>query len=99
MPGQFLISDLTKILKVEELASTAVYDGALVVGVFDIEDVEAQMSDGTIRILPQCVFTGRSEDFPSITEGETVVIDGLSYTIRSWLDDGTGMIDIHMEKV
>ena len=99
MPGQFLTSDLTKILKVKELASTAVYDGALVVGIFNVEDIEAQMSDGTIRILPQCVFTGRSEDFTNIAEGEVVVIDGLSYTIRSWLDDGTGMIDIHMEKV
>lgn len=99
MPGNFLTNDLAKILKTEELASTAVYDGALVIGVFDIEDIEAQMSDGTIRILPQCVFTGRSEDFPSIVEGETVVIDGVSYTIRSWLDDGTGMIDVHMEKV
>jgi hypothetical protein len=99
MPGQFLTSDLTKILKTEELASMALYDGALVVGVFDVEDTEAQMADGTIRIIPQCIFTGRSEDFPNITEGEAVVIDGVSYAIRSWMDDGTGMIDIHMEKV
>lgn len=99
MPGQFLTSDLTKILKTEELASMALYDGALVVGVFDVEDTEAQMADGTIRIIPQCIFTGRSEDFPNIAEGETVVIDSVSYAIRSWMDDGTGMIDIHMEKV
>lgn len=99
MPGQFFTSDLTKILKTEELASMALYDGALVLGVFDVEDTEAQMADGTIRIIPQCIFTGRSEDFPEIAEGETVVIDNVTYAIRSWMDDGTGMIDIHMEKV
>lgn len=99
MPGNFLTTDLVKILKTEELASMAVYDGAIVIGVFDIEDVEAQMADGTIRIIPQCVFTGRSEDFPNIAEGEVVAIEGTDYTIRSWMDDGTGMIDIQMEKV
>jgi hypothetical protein len=77
----------------------ALYNGMLVVGVFDVEDTEAQMSDGTIRILPQCIFTGRSEDFPALAEGEIVVIEDVSYAIRSWMDDGTGMIDIHMEKV
>lgn len=98
MPGNFLTNDLSKILKTEELATMAIYDGLIIVGVFDDEDIEAQMADGTVRIIPQCIFTGRSEDFPAIAEGETLVIDNAEFSIRSWIDDGTGMIDIHLEK-
>jgi hypothetical protein len=98
MPGSFLTNDLTKILKTEELASMALYNGALILGVFDVEDTEATMADGTTRILPQCIFTGRSEDMPDIAEGELVVIDDITYVIRFWMDDGTGMIDVYMER-
>lgn len=98
MPGNFLTNDLTKILKTDELASLAIYGGAMVVGVFDDEDVEAQMADGTVRIIAQATFTARAEDFPDIAEGEVVVIDDIAYVIRSWMNDGTGMIDIQMEK-
>lgn len=98
MPGNFLTNDLSKILKTEELATMAVYDGLIIVGVFDDEDIEAQMADGTVRIIPQCIFTGRSEDFSAIVEGETMVINNAAFSIRSWIDDGTGMIDVHLEK-
>lgn len=98
MPGNFLTNDLAKILKTEELASMALYKGALILGVFDIEDAEAQMADGTIRIVPQCVFTGRSEDLADIAENDQIVIDNVTYSVRYWMDDGTGMIDVHMEK-
>jgi len=98
MPGSFLTTDLTKILKTTEIASMATYDGTLVLGVFDDEDNEVQMGDGTIRVMRQCSFTGRAEDFPDIAEGQTVVIDAVTYVIHSWMDDGTGMIDIEMEK-
>jgi hypothetical protein len=99
MPGNFLTTDLDKILKVEELASMALYDSTLVLGVFDNEDIEVQMGDGTIRIINQCLFTAKSEDFPDIAEGEVIVISDVSYAIQSWSDDGTGMIEIQMEKL
>lgn len=99
MPGNFLTKDLAKILKTEELASMALYKGALILGVFDVEDTEAQMGDGTIRIVPQCIFTGRSEDLPGIAESDEIVIDNVTYAVRFWMDDGTGMIDVHMEKI
>ena len=99
MPGNFLTNDLAKILKTEELASMALYKGALILGVFDVEDTEAQMADGTIRIVPQCIFTGRSEDLTGIAESDEIVIDNVTYAVRFWMDDGTGMIDVHMEKI
>jgi hypothetical protein len=77
----------------------ALYKGALILGVFDVEDTEAQMADGTIRIVPQCIFTGRSEDLTGIAESDEIVIDNVTYAIRFWMDDGTGMIDVHMEKI
>ena len=76
----------------------ALYKGALIIGIFDNEDAEAQMADGTIRIVPQCVFTGRSEDVFGIAEGDEIVIDNVVYSVRYWMDDGTGMIDVYMEK-
>lgn len=76
----------------------ALYKGALIIGVFDNEDAEAQMADGTIRIVPQCILTCRSEDVVGIAEGDEIVIDNVTYNVRYWMDDGTGMIDIYMEK-
>lgn len=98
MAGSFLTNDLVGILKTEEFADKAIYDGAFVFGIFDDEDTEAQMADGTIRIVPQCVFSGRSEDFAGVADGDTLTIDGAAYTIRTWMDDGTGMIELYMEK-
>lgn len=98
MPGNFLTNDLSKILKSKDFASMALYKGALILGVFDNEDAEAQMGDGTIRIVPQCIFTGRSGDMIGIAEGDEIVIDDVPYKVQYWMDDGTGMIDVHMEK-
>ncbi len=98
MLGNLLTDDLMKILKLEDFAVIVVYKGAMINAIFDNEDVEAQMADGTVRIIPQAVLTARSADFPAIAEGETVAIGSDDFTIRSWMDDGTGMIDIHLEK-
>jgi hypothetical protein len=98
MPGNFLTNDMSKILKTTAFAVTATYDGTVVTGIFDDEDTEVVMGDGTIRIAHQCQFSGRTEDFDGIAENDILVIAGVTYNIRAWMDDGTGSIDIEMEK-
>lgn len=98
MPGNFLKNDLAALLRTTDFAVTAVYDGTIITGIFDDEDVDAQMADGTIRIVSNCTFTGRSDDFSGIAEGDTIVISSITYVIRSWRDDGTGEIELMMEK-
>lgn len=96
MAGNFLTTDLASILNTNEFAVTATYGGVTIRGIFDDEDVEVPMGDGTTRIIPQCMFTGRSEDFSGIADGQTLTVSGTDYTIRTWMDDGTGVIEIFM---
>lgn len=98
MTGSFLTNDLAALLNTAEFATTAIYSGVTVKGIFDDEDIEAQMSDGTVRIVPSCSFTGRSDDFASVAQGDTLKIGTVTYTIQSWKDDGTGEIELFMEK-
>lgn len=98
MAGNFLTTDLASILNTDEFAVTATYGGKTVNGIFDDEDVEVPIGDGTTRIIPQCMFTGRSADFNGIADGQSLTLSGTAYTIRTWMDDGTGVIEIFMER-
>lgn len=97
MPGAFIQDDMAALLNEAEFAVRAAYGGGIVSGIFDNGDVEVTSGEGVAKIVRECSFTGRSVDFPNIAEGETVTIGSASYTIRSWIDDGTGEIEIIME--
>ena len=98
MVASFLKNDMAALLNTSEFAVTAIYDTVVVKGIFDDEDIEVQMADGTVRIMPSCSFTGRSDDFTSVAQGDTLKIGTVTYTIQSWKDDGTGEIELFMEK-
>lgn len=81
-----------------EASGDVVYNGSVIDGIFDDEDVEFQLGEGVPEIHHQCVFTGRSADFTCIAEGDVLTIRGTVFIIRNWKDDGTGMIEVFMEK-
>lgn len=97
MPGAFIASDLIVMLSETDFGVTATYAGGTVPGIFDKGDVEVDSGEGFTKIVKEYSFTGRSADFPSIADGDVMVIGGVSYLIRRWIDDGTGEIEIIME--
>jgi len=97
MPGAFITGDMTALLAQSDFGVIATYGGSQVPGIFDNGHVEVQNGEGVTMIVRECSFTGRSADFPSIAEGDTLVISGLTYTVRTWVDDGAGEIEIIVE--
>lgn len=67
-------------------------------GIFDDEDVEAQNGEGITVLVPQVTFTCASSKVPALADGDTFLIRGVEYTARFWMDDGTGVVEIHMER-
>lgn len=100
MPGSFIRNDLAALFNPADFGverGAAVYDGESVMGIFDNGHVEVQAGEGPVGIMRECVFTGRSADFPSIAEGDILTIDSVDYAIRDWIDDGEGEIQIVLE--
>jgi hypothetical protein len=102
LAGAFLTSDLVALMSPSEFGENigaASYKGVPVVGIFDDDDVEVTMGEGPSMIQHQTVFTGRSADFIGIADGDAMVIRAVSYQVRHWMDDGVGVIEVHLEPV
>ena len=67
--------------------------------IFDDEDIEVETPDGPATIMHQAVLTGASADFPGIAANDPVVIRGVTYRVDFWKDDGTGQIEIYLERM
>lgn len=99
MPGQFITGDIDALfVSLEFGEATATYQGSPVVGIFDDEDIEAQMGEGVTEIIHQPTFTGKSADFSGISDGHTMVIIGETFRVKNWKDDGTGVIEVFLER-
>lgn len=102
MAGSFLTNDLTTILASSDFgeANNSVTLGGVIIpnGIFDDEDIDVNLGEGVAQIVPQPIFTCASAHAVGITEGQAMVIRGVSYTVQNWKDDGTGLIEIYLTK-
>jgi len=102
MPGAFLSNDMTTFFNADEFGEapdSVTWKGTPVThGIFDDEDVEFAMGEGVTQIDRQASFTGRSADFDGIADGDAMVIRGVNYLVKNWKDDGTGEIEIFLER-
>ena len=98
MPASFIANDVAHVTDSSVFGESATWRGNDVVGVFDDEDVEAQLGEGPVQIIPQPMFTGQTADFPGIADGDAMVIGGESFEVRNWKQDGTGQIEIFLER-
>lgn len=94
-----LNDDLASILNVDEFAVAATYNGGTVNGVFDNETIPVEAGGFVSVHQEQPRFTGRTSDFPSIAEDQQIVINAVTYDIKAWVHDGTGVTTIQLEKV
>lgn len=100
MPASFITSDITHMTDSSIFGeSDATWKTISVAGIFDDEDVEVQMGEGVGQIVPQPMFTGLTSDFPGIADGDAMVIGGQNFKVKNWKQDGTGQIEIFLERV
>ena len=93
-----LASDLASILSLDEFAVSVTYDGGTINGIFDNETVPVD-AGGFVQVhQEQPRLTCRTSDLPSITEGQSMVIQGATYVVRAWIHDGTGSTVVQLEK-
>jgi len=71
--------------------------GVSITGILD-NDYEATDLGGTVSFAVQKPrFLCRTADLPVAAEGDSLVIEGVSYIIRVVMPDGTGMTELLLE--
>lgn len=93
-----LSDDLTSILVVDEFAIAVTYDGGTINGIFDNETIPVDNGGFVTVHQEQPQLTCKTSDLPSIGEGEVMVISGVTYVVRAWIHDGTGVTVVQLEK-
>ena len=97
MPLPF-VDDLATILSVEEFATTVTYDGGTINGIFDNETVPVETGGFVPVHEEQPRLTCRTSDIPNITQDQVMVIGGISYDVKAWVHDGTGVTTVQLER-
>jgi hypothetical protein len=100
MPASFITDDLDVILGSSDFgepSGSVVWQGTTVtVAIFDQEDVQAELGEGTGQIVNSLKITGKSSDFDGIADGDSLRVRSVTYTVKHWLDDGEGVIEIYL---
>ena len=93
-----LSDGLTSILVVDEFAVAVTYDGGTINGIFDNETIPVDNGGFVTVHQEQPQLTCKTSDLHSIGEGEVMVISGVTYVVRAWIHDGTGVTVVQLEK-
>lgn len=91
-------TDLLTLFNVDEFAVSVTYSGATIRGIFDNETVPVDAGGFVSVHQEQPRLTCRTTDVPSIAEDQTMVISGVTYRVRAWIHDGTGVTSVQLEK-
>ncbi len=93
-----LADDLTNILNVDEFATAVTYNGGSINGVFDNETVPVETGGYVSVHEEQPRLTCRTTDLPIIAYNQPMIINAVTYYVRAWIHDGTGVTVIQLEK-
>jgi hypothetical protein len=87
-----MVEDQAVFFSTAEFASTATLNGVAVVGILD--QPYAQVLDGIATSEP--MFTLPTAQATSAAQGQTLVVSGITYRVRSVQGDGTGTTGVTM---
>jgi len=90
--------DLSYMLDVEDFATAVTYDGGTINGIFDNETVPVDAGGFVPVHQEQPRLTCRTSDIPSIAQDQVMVIGGVSYDVKAWIHDGTGVTVVQLER-
>jgi hypothetical protein len=93
-----LNDDILFLLDLDDFAVSASYDGGTIQGIFDNETVPVDAGGFAQVHKEQPRFTCRTADVPSVAEDQAIVISGVTYAIKAWVHDGTGVTTLQLEK-
>lgn len=98
-----IADDLAAILNVEEFATAATYTpsggaGVTINGIFDNETVPVETGGFVPVHEEQPRFTCRTQDVSNISDADTLVLNAVTYNVRAWVHDGTGVTVLQLEK-
>jgi hypothetical protein len=91
-------TDLRTLFNVDEFAVNVTYSGGTIRGIFDNETVPVDAGGFVSVHQEQPRLTCRTSDVPSIAEDQTMFISGVTYKVRAWIHDGTGVTVVQLEK-
>lgn len=89
-----MTEDLSAFFDTDEFATSATWKGTESVKVI-FNNAYADDFEVAGR-APRC--SARESDFPGIARGQALVIGGSNYKVITWHADGTGVLDILLEK-
>lgn len=90
--------DLSYMLDVDDFATAVTYDGGTINGIFDNETVPVDAGGFVPVHQEQPRLTCRTSDIPSIAQDQVMVIGGVSYDVKAWIHDGTGVTVVQLER-
>lgn len=93
-----LADDLANIFDVDEFATAVTYDGGTINGIFDNETIPVDTGGYVSVHEEQPRLTCRTADISSIAYNQTMVINAVTYYVRAWIHDGTGVTVVQLEK-
>lgn len=76
---------------------TATWSGGSFIGIFDNDYVDAEVGGSVSFAVSQPRFTCRTADLTGMTEDTALTIEGISYVVRVFMNDGTGMSVLVLE--
>lgn len=102
MAGSFITGDLSAIFASSdfgEAENAVTWKGDPVDGcIFDDEDIKIDLGEGVGEIAHQAMITGPSASFSGIAEDDVIIARGVTYHVKYWMDDGSGVIEIYLER-
>lgn len=98
MPASFIANDVAHVTDSSVFGESVTWKGNAVTAIFDDEDIEVTLGEGVAQIIPHAMLTGQTSDFPGIATGDVVVARGVTYHVKNWKRDGTGEIEVFLEK-
>lgn len=97
-----IADDLSDIFSTDDFAVTATFtpsggSAVSVDGIFDDGDVEADGGDGVVWVH-ETKFTCTLSLVSGVADGDALVVNSTNYTVRYVKDDGTGVVELFLEK-
>lgn len=91
-------ADLLQLIDVDDFATVVTYNGGTINGIFDNETVPVDAGGFVPVHEEQPRLTCRTSDVPSITYDQTMVIGAVTYKVKAWVHDGTGVTVVQLER-
>jgi hypothetical protein len=85
-------------MDIDDFATAVTYNGGTINGIFDNETIPVDAGGFVSVHQEQPRLTCRTVDIPSIAYDQTMVVSGVTYKIKAWVHDGTGVTTVQLER-